>query len=446
VNVPETRFARVGDDRIAYQVFGEGPVDLLWILGMFETLDGRWEWPPYAHFLRRVGSFSRVVTFDRRGSGASDRVSRAGLPVWEDWTDDARAVLDAVGSQRAAVYASTDAGAVGIWFAATEPERTQALVLYCASARLAAADDYPGGLPEELVADAYAYITETWGTEALAEFASRTAAQDPAFGRWFAKMCRAASTPRQIVPMMRASTGADVRAILRTVQAPALIIYRTDFVWAPLEQGRYLADHLADARLLVIPGEEAIPFVEPGVEDTLRELETFLIGTPARAATRDRVLATVLYTDIVGSTERAASIGDRSWKTLLDSHDAITRGIVEQCEGQLIKLTGDGALATFDGPGRALRCASSLRDALRTLAIDIRAGVHTGEIELRGDDIGGIAAHVAARVMGHAHGGEILVSGAVPLLMVGSNVEFEPRGQWALKGVPGEWQLFALKT
>ena len=183
VDVPETRFSRVGDDRIAYQVFGEGPVDLLWIIGMFETLDGRWDWPPYAHFLRRVGSFSRVITFDRRGSGASDRVSRAGLPVWEDWTDDARAVLDAAGAQRAAVYGSTDAGAVGLWFAATEPERTQALVLYCASARVAAADGYPGGLSEELAADSYAYITERWGTEALAEFASRTAAQDAAGSR-----------------------------------------------------------------------------------------------------------------------------------------------------------------------------------------------------------------------------------------------------------------------
>jgi class 3 adenylate cyclase len=259
-------------------------------------------------------------------------------------------------------------------------------------------------------------------------------------------MCRAASKPRDIAATLRTVNIADVRDILPSVLAPALIIHRKDYPWAPLEQARYLADHLRDARLCIIPGEDAVPFLEPGAEETLREMEAFLTGTPTRAISTDRVLATVLFTDIVGSTERAAALGDHHWKTLLDSHDTITRRVVEQSEGRTVKLTGDGVLATFDGPGRALRCAQSLRDALHTLDIEIRAGIHTGEIEMRGDDIGGIAVHVAARVCEHARPGEILVSGAVPLHMIGSGVVFEPRGERTLKGVPGEWPLFAPTT
>jgi class 3 adenylate cyclase len=445
VEAPQTKFARVGEDRIAYQVFGEGPVDLLWVIGTFETIDDRWEWPPYAHFLRRVGSFCRVITFDRRGSGASDRVSRGGLPIWEDWADDVRAVLDAAGSERAAVFGSTDACAIALLFAATEPERTESLVLYCASARVAAAVDYPCGVPQDRVDQAIAYLTEMWGTEEMAAFVSQKSAQDAAFRRWCARMMRAASTPRDIGPTMRTVSAADVRHVLPSVRTPTLLIHRREYPWAPMDQARYLADHLPHARLFVIDGDAAIHFEEPGVEATLQEMETFLTGTPAQVVSADRVLVAVLYTDIVGSTERAAALGDRRWKSLLQSHDAIARGLVEQWQGRLVKMTGDGMVATFDGPGRAVQCAVSLREALRTLSIEIRAGLHTGEIEVRGDDISGIGVHVAARVMEHARPGEILVSGAVPLLMAGSGVEFEARGQRVLKGVPGEWPLLELK-
>jgi class 3 adenylate cyclase len=444
VEVPETRFTRVGDDRVAYQVFGDGPVDLVYVVGTTATIDLVWDWPPCAHYLRRLGSFSRVIMFDRRGSGASDRATSAGLAIWEQWADDIRAVLDAVGAERAAIYASTDSGPSAILFAATAPERTQALVLYCTTARFAVADDYPCGLPLDQIDDAQTYIVQAWGTEDLAVFASPTASGDPAFRRWAAKMARAAYNTQDIPSALRTATGADVREILPTVQAPTLVIHRKDFQWAPLEQGRYLAEHLPDARLLVLPGNDASDWVEP--EEPLREMETFLTGTPTRASTSDRVLAAVLFTDIVGSTERAAALGDQRWQTLIESHDTITRTVVEQQEGRLVSLTGDGVLATFDGPGRAVQCARSLRDALRTLAVEIRAGIHTGEIERRGDEISGIGVHVAARVMDHARPGETLVSGAVPLLMAGSGVEFEPRGEWALKGVPGEWPLFALKT
>jgi class 3 adenylate cyclase len=440
--VPETRFTWVGNDRVAYQVFGDGPIDLVYVMGTTLTIDLAWDWPPLAHFFRRLASFSRVIMFDRRGSGASDRVTGAGLSIWEHWADDIRAVQDAAGSERAAIYASTDSGPSAILFAATAPGRTQALVLFCTTARFTTADDYPG-LPPDRIDAVHAHIVKVWGTEEMALFAGPITAQDPAFRRWSAKAARAAYNSQDILPALRTSISADVRQVLSTVRTPTLVIHCRDFEWAPLAHGRYLAEHLPDAKLLVVPGNDATDFYEP--EERLREMEAFLSGTPARAATSDRILAAVLFTDIVGSTQRAAALGDRRWKTLLDSHDTIARGVVAQCEGRLVEVTGDEILATFDGPGRALRCAVLLREALRTLAIEIRTGIHTGEIELRGADISGLGVHVAARVREHAGPGEVLVSGAVPMLMAGSSVEFEPRGSWALKGVPGEWPLFALK-
>jgi class 3 adenylate cyclase/predicted alpha/beta hydrolase len=444
VDSPETQFTWVGNDRVAYQVFGDGPVDLVYVMGTTQTIDLVWDWPPWAHYLRRLGSFTRVIMFDRRGQGASDRATGAGLAIWEHWADDIRAVMDAAGSERAAIYAASDSGPSAIFFAATTPDRTQALVLYCTTARFPFADDYPWGLSLEQIEAAHAYIVKAWGTEDMAAFAGPTVAQDPAYRRLSAKMTRAAYNSQDILPTLRTAISADVREILPTVRTPTLVISCRDFEFCPLEHGRYLAEQLPNARLLVLPGSDATDFFEP--EERLQEMEMFLGGAPAHAANPDRVLAAVLFTDIVGSTDRAAALGDRRWKMLLDSHDTITRGVVEQCDGRLVKLTGDGVLATFDGPGRAVRCAVSLREALRTLAVEIRAGIHTGEVELREADISGIGVHVAARVMEHAGTGEVLVSGAVPLLMAGSGVEFESRGEWVLKGVPGEWPLFALKT
>jgi len=443
VDVPETRFARVGDDRVAYQVFGQGPPDLLYMAGTGDALDVRWEWPPYAHFLRRLASFSRVIMFDPRGQGVSDRVA-PGVSVWEDWTQDARAVLDAVGSERAAVWAGLDATPIAVLFAATQPERTQALILFGGTARFAAADDYPGVSPE-FTDDAQSAVAEAWGTEASAFILTPSLADDPAYRRWFAKSSRAASSRHDAVALGMVIGSMDVREVLPSVRAPALVVHRKGSLWVPIEQARYLAEHLPDARLLLGDGDDPSPWAEP-IEEILDEIEGFVTGARTRAPSTDRVLATVLFTDIVGSTERAAAQGDRHWRTLLESHDTISRGVLDQHGGRIIKLTGDGVLATFDGPGRAVQCARSLREALRTLAIDIRAGIHTGEIEVRGDDIAGIAVHVASRVMDHAEPGEIWVSGAVPLLMVGSNVEFEPRGEWALKGIPGEWPLLAVRT
>jgi class 3 adenylate cyclase len=444
VEVPETRFAYVGEDRVAYQVFGEGPPDVVYMSGTAETIDVRWEWPPYAHFLRRLASFSRVVAFDQRGQGGSDRVSRSGVSVWEDWAEDVRAVLDAVGSERCALFATIETTPIALLLAATEPERTQSLILFSGTARLAAAADYPG-LSLDTLREVQAWTEDTWGTEATASLLTPSHADDPAYRRWFAKAQRAALGPRDAAAVLSVIGEMDVRQVLASVRTPALVIHRKGYQWVPIEQARYLAEHLPDARLLLSDGDEPSPWSEP-FEEVLDEIEGFLTGARNRAASTDRVLATVLFTDIVGSTERAADQGDRRWRTLLESHDAITRGVIDQHGGRMIKLTGDGVLATFDGPGRAVQCARSLREALRTLAIDIRAGIHTGEIEVRGDDIGGIAVHVASRVMDHADPGEIWVSGAVPLLMVGSSVEFELRGEWALKGVPGDWQLLSVSA
>jgi class 3 adenylate cyclase/alpha-beta hydrolase superfamily lysophospholipase len=443
VEVPETRFALVGEDRVAYQVFGEGPPDVVYMSGTAETIDLRWEWPPYAHFLRRLASFSRVVMFDQRGQGGSDRVSQSGVSVWEDWAEDVRAVLDAVGSEHSALFATIETTPIALLLAATEPERTQSLILWQGTARFTAAEDYPGMSPE-ILREMEAQTAEAWGTDATAAVLTPALADDAAYRRWFAKAQRAALSPRDAALVLSVITAMDVRQVLASVRTPALVIHRKQSLLPPIEQARYLAEHLPDARLLLSAGD-TFPWSEP-MDEVLDEIEGFLTGARDRSAGTDRVLATVLFTDIVGSTQRVAAEGDRRWRTLLESHDTISGGVVDQHGGRIIRHTGDGVLATFDGPGRAVQCARSLREALRTLAIDIRAGIHTGEIEVRGDDIGGIAVHVASRVMDHAGPGEIWVSGAVPLLMVGSNVEFEPRGEWALKGVPGDWQLLTVRT
>jgi class 3 adenylate cyclase/alpha-beta hydrolase superfamily lysophospholipase len=444
VEVPETQFAQAGEDRVAYQVFGKGPPDVVYMSGATEPIDLRWEWPPYAHFLRRLASFSRVVMFDQRGQGGSDRVSHSGVSIWEDWAEDVRAVLDAVGSERSALFATIDSTPIALLLAATEPERTQSLILFEGTARFAAADGYPG-LSLDSLREVQALTAEAWGTDAAASLLTPAVAEDPAYRRWFAKAQRAALGPRDAAAVLSVIAAMDVRHVLASVRSPALVVHRKGCQWVPIEQARYLADHLPDAQLVLSDGDDPSPWSEP-TDEILDEIEGFLRGACDRVASTDRVLATVLFTDIVGSTERTAAKGDRRWRTLLDSHDTISRGVIDQHGGRVIKLTGDGVLATFDGPGRAVQCARSLRDALRTLAIDIRAGIHTGEIEIRGDDISGMGVNVASRVTDRADPGEIWVSGAVPLLMVGSNVEFEPRGEWTLKGVPGDWPLLSVRT
>ena len=444
VDVPETNFARLGDDRIAYQVMGGGPIDLLYMPAWGPSLDLQFDLPAQAALLRRLASFSRLIMFDRRGSGASDSISYEGLPPWEQWADDARAVLDAVGSERAAVLGHAEGGPTAILFAATEPERTRALILFTTSARFLAADDYPWGLPEDALEDAAKVLTEIWATEAMVDFAVPSMAGDQAFRRWFAKTCRAALSPGDAARYFRLTQRMDVRQVLPSVRAPTLVIHRKDFRWIPVEQGRYLAEHIPGAKFVEVPGEDGTIYTAPAAE-ILDALEEFLTGERP-VVEPDRVLAAVLFTDIVGSTERAATLGDRRWKELLDRLDRVVHGEIEQFGGRLVNTAGDGHLATFDGPGKAIRCARSLIQAVSSLGIQIRAGLHTGEVQLRGTDVGGIAVNIGARVASLAGPSEVLVSRTVTDLVAGSGIEFEDRGEHTLKGVPGEWRLYAVRS
>lgn len=442
MEVPETRFAKFGPDRIAYQVLGEGPLDLIYMSTRGTCcIDVRWEYPPAATFLRRLASFSRLITFDPRGVGASDRIALELLPTWEEWAEDAKAVLDAVGSRRTAILAETDSVPIAALFAATQPDRTQALVLYDGAARFLKAPDYHWGLTESDVDSILASLGEVYGTDAFARLTSPEA--DVAMARWFSKASRLSCSPKGWVSYMRGIQGMDIREVLPTIRVPTLVLHRQDAPYITLEQGRDLADRIPGARFEPVPGSDNFPFTNPNTQ-ILNHIEEFLTGAGPRAEA-DRALAAVLFTDIVGSTEQAVSVGDRRWRNLLESHDAITRTVVDEHGGRLVKSTGDGVLATFDGPGRAILCAAALRDALQPLGIEIRSGLHTGEIELRGDDIGGIGVHVAARVLDYAGPSELLVSAAIPMLVTGSGLEFEDRGEHDLKGVPGPWRLFAVK-
>ncbi len=440
---PETRYTTLGKDRIAYQVFGEGPPDVVYMSAMGEAIDARWEWPPYASFLRRLGSFSRLIMFDRRGIGASDPLAQEGVSTWEGWADDVRTVLDEVGSERATILGTQETGPIAILFAATQPERTQALVLVNTGACARRDPDYPWGMSAAEAENVHTLIEERWGTEALGELAGADSAGDRAYLRWVAKATRMSCSPREAGLYLRWVFVMDVRSVLHTIRVPTLVLHRTDIAMTTIDQGRYMADHIPGARFVEVPGNHISPYNKPSAP-ILDHIEEFLTGVSPTAES-DRALAAVLFTDIVGSTERASALGDRRWRALLETHDGVSRTIIEQHRGRLIKTTGDGVLATFDGPGRAIRGAFALRDALHPLGIEIRAGLHTGEIELREGDVGGIGVHVAARVLDYAGAGELVVSGAVPLLVTGSGLTFDDRGEHELKGIPGTWRLFAVE-
>jgi class 3 adenylate cyclase len=439
---PETTYARLGDDRVAYQVLGEGP-DLVATMGAFGHVDLMWEDPGVALFLRRLASFSRLITFDRRGTGASDPLPEHLPPPWEAYADEVTAVMDAAGSRQAALMATTaEAGPLALFFAATRPDRTTALILANASARYLAADGYPIGLPPERAEAIVARVEETWGTGDRVADGIPSRAGDERFRRWMARMQRSIASPRTVRTFLRAMFEVDMRPLLHLVQAPTLVLHRRDFAPLPIEHGRYLAEHLPNARLVELPGADG-PLTWEAPEVTLGHIEEFLTGV-RRTVPSTRVLATVLFTDIVASTERASQLGDRRWRELLEVHDDLGRRLVEQEGGRVVKTTGDGLLATFDGPGRAIACALVLRDQLGEIDLRIRAGLHAGEVELRGDDVGGIAVHLAARIMAEAGPGEVLVSRTVRDLVAGSGRTLTDRGTRRLKGVEGDWQLFAV--
>ena len=407
------------------------------------NLEVEWEWPSVARFFRRLASFSRVVRFNMRGEGLSDPVAPRDWQTLEQRAEDMQVVLEAVGSQRTALLGGVFGGQMMIFFAATHPERTAALVLVGTTARFGWAPDYPWGLPAE-ERDSRALRAEAgWEHGAgLARMFAPSMADDPAFVSWITRQHRQSYTPGAARAAAWLTMETDLRHLLPTIRVPTLVLCRTGDQNAGPDHARYLAGHIPGARLAELPGDESLMYL--GNTDTVAdEVEEFLTGS-RHAPEADRVLSTVLFTDIVGSTERAAELGDRRWRDLLDSHDETVRRQLERFRGREVNTVGDGFLATFDGPGRAILCACAIRDAVRALGIEVRAGLHTGEIELRGDDIAGVAVHIGARVAATAGPGEVLVSGAVPPLVAGSGIEFEDRGEHELKGVPGMWRLYAV--
>jgi pimeloyl-ACP methyl ester carboxylesterase len=433
------RYADAGGVNIAYRVMGEGPLDLVWTPGLASNLEIDFERPLYVRFVERLASFSRLMIFDKRGMGLSDR--NVGAPTLEERMDDVRAVMDAVGSERAALFGSSEGGPMSILFAATYPERTVALVLYGTHARVRRDVDYPHG-NEAALADLYRVLDDGWGTgESLRVFAQSLLGNERIRESW-GRVERAMGSPNTIRAIIDTLMGIDVRAVLPTISVPTLVLHATDDKTVPIGNGRWLADHIRGARFVELPGEHTTAPLDDRFAD---EVESFLTGRRHAVAT-DRVLSTVLFSDIVGSTVQAAALGDRRWTEVLDQHDAIATRQIDIHRGMRIKATGDGVLATFDGPARGVACGCELRDSLRPLGVEIRVGLHTGEIELRGADIGGIAVHIGARIAGVANAGEVLVSRTVTDLVAGSGIEFADRGLHQLKGVPGDWPLFAVTS
>jgi pimeloyl-ACP methyl ester carboxylesterase len=439
--MPETRYTRSGDVHIAYQVFGSGETDLVLIPGYVTHVEMVWEHEPSARFLERLGSFARVITFDRRGSGLSDRVVE--VPTLEQRMDDVRAVMDGAGCERAALVGISEGVTMAILFSATYPERVRALVCSGGMARSTYAEEYPwANSAEALVESGFELLLPTWGDGSLVEVAAPSQAENPATRAFFGRMQRASASPGMLAGLVQMFLDLDVRDVVPTVHAPALVLHRKGDRLVNVRNGRWLAQHLPNARLVELDGHDHVPWYERP-EEWLDEVEEFLTGTRATRQL-DRILATVLFTDIVDSTRVASELGDRAWRSLLEQHYGVVRVALERWRGREVKLIGDGFLATFDGPARGVRCAREIVESSRSLGIRVRAGLHTGECEAIGDDIGGIAVHIAARVSGLAGPDEVLTSRTVRDLVAGSGIEFETRGRHLLKGVPDEWDILAV--
>src|SRR5919112_75361 len=411
---PDTRYARSGDLHIAYQVFGAGSVDLVLVPGFISNLEETWDNPSAARWLERLGRFARVIAFDKRGTGLSDRVGSA--PRLDERMDDARAVMDAVHSERATLLGISEGGSLAALFAASHPERCSSLILYGAFAKFASW--YP---TEEKLALFYRYVSEQWGTgEGFRKFAP-SKADDPEFKRIWARHERLGATPAAAMALMRMNQEIDISGVLSAIRVPTLVIHRTNDTVVNVEGGRFLAQHIPNARLVEFPGPDHLPYIGESADEMADEIEEFVTG--ARPVVEvDRILATVLFTDIVDSTRRASELGDRRWRTLLDEHDHVIRKEISRLRGREVKTLGDGFLATFDGPARAVRCASAIIEALHPLSLNVRCGVHTGEVAVTCDDIGGVAVHIAARVAAQAQGDQVLVSSTVRDLIAGSGL------------------------
>jgi len=442
--LPRTRYARSGTVSIAYQVVGDGPRDLVFVPGWVSHLEAGWEEPLLARFRRRLASFTRLILFDKRGTGMSDRVPDRDLPTLEQRMDDVRAVLDAVGSTRAGIFGQSEGGSMAMLFAATYPERTTALITFGAFACRIWNREYPWAPTPQQRQTFYDLIERDWGGDVDMTDLAPTLAHDDGFKRRMATYMRMSASPGGALALARMNTEIDVRGVLPAIRVATLVLHRTDDRDSNIGEGRYIAARIPGARFVELPGPDHLPWV--GDQDEVAdEIEEFLTGIRPIPQV-DRLLATVLFTDIVGSSERAASLGDAGWRDLLEQHHALVRRELIRFRGQEISTTGDGFFATFDGPARAVRCAVAVRDRLRELGLEIRAGLHTGECERMGDNLGGAAVHIGSRVAGLAGPGEVLASSTVKDLVAGSGIVFEDRGATALKGIPGEWHLFAVKS
>jgi pimeloyl-ACP methyl ester carboxylesterase len=437
--VPETQYTKSGDVHIAYQVLGSGPLDVVFVPGFVSHLEHQWDSPRWAHMMHRLASFSRLIMFDKPGTGLSDRF--AAIPTLEQRMDDVRAVMDAVGSERAAFIGVSEGGPMSILFAATYPHRTSALILYGTYARRMWAPDHPWGRTDDEMRTILERVDRDWGRDVHLELWAPSVARNEDARRAITTYWRRAASPGAALTVMRLTTEIDVRHVLPVIRVPTLVVHRTGDRVTRIEQARYLAERIAGAKLVELPGDDHLPAVGDG-DAIIDEIEEFLTGI--RPADADRVLATILFTDIVGSTERAIALGDRRWRELLGQYYGVARRELTRFRGREIDTAGDGLFAAFDGPARAIRCACRIRDEVRPLGLEVRSGLHAGECEVVGDKISGIAVHIGARVASVAAPGEVFVSSTVKDLVAGSGIGFRDRGSHVLKGLPGEWPLFVV--
>jgi class 3 adenylate cyclase/alpha-beta hydrolase superfamily lysophospholipase len=438
----ETRYADSGGVNIAYQVRGNGPLDLVLVPGFVSQVELLDEDPSTARFLRRLAAFSRLLIFDKRGQGLSDRPGRP--PTLEESMDDLKAVIETAGFERPAIFGVSEGGPMSALYAATYPGKVSALALFGTFARMVSTDGFPHGISDEQLDRWGSVVRRDWGGPVALDIWAPSRVGDREFERWWARLLRQGTSPAGAIALMDLYREMDVRAILPTIDVPTLVVHRKDDRMISAAQGRYLAEAIPGARYVELPGNDHLPFAGD-LDGLLDEVEEFLVGSRG-APESERALATILFTDIVGSTERAAQLGDRGWRQLLERHDAAVRHQLSLHRGREVKTMGDGFLATFDGPARAIRCATAVQEEVAGLGIDVRAGIHTGEVELIGEDVGGMAVNIGARIGALAEPGEVLVSSTVRELVVGSGLEFAERGTQTLKGAPGEWRLFAIES
>ena len=441
--VPQTKYTKSGSVHIAYQVLGDGPIDLVLVHGWASHLEVQWEEPSLARMLERLASFSRLILFDKRGTGLSDRVSDTDLPTLEQRMEDVHAVLDAVGSSKAALFGISEGGPMCALFAATYPERTSALVMYGSYAKWIRDADYPWAPTREEHEAAFEIYGQKWGTPIGFKTMAPSVADDERCRTWWARNLRSAASPGAGVALYRMNIEIDIRALLSLIRVPTLLLHRAGDRLMNVESSRYMASRIPGAKYVELDGVDHLPWFGDA-DAVLGEVEEFLTGMrPATA--HDSTLATVLFVDIVGSTERAAAIGDARWRDLLDSFHQLVRLELDRFRGNLIDTAGDGVFASFDGPARAIRCACAIRNRIPSLGLSVRAGLHTGECEISADRLAGVAVHIGARVAASAQPGEVMVSGTVKDLVAGSGLRFSGGGVHTLKGVPGEWRLFAVQ-